>query len=87
MIDVLCCDWRTAAGHWPLIADDCRTRPLARVVQRLLCQRCERYYLSTSPAPGSTCPDCGHDLDQVDLWDLGRQSMLPWWGESEDVHG
>jgi hypothetical protein len=68
-------------------ANDLWTRPSepVRYVQRLLCQRCERYYLAPSPASVSQpCPSCGEALSQVGTWDLECQGTLPWWDDPED---
>jgi hypothetical protein len=84
----LALDWRSL-GRWNvygalrglLAGDDGLTLPsLPRYVQRWLCQRCERSYLGTDPAP-QYCPGCDRPLTFIAQWDLMRERAPRWWAD------
>jgi hypothetical protein len=55
------------------------TTPPARYVVRLVCLRCEIYYLGERPELRPVCPACGQvHLALVDVWDLQAEAWPPW---------
>jgi hypothetical protein len=82
-------DWRTAgrlgsSGGWlRLLAGDGPLSPsLPDHVQRWLCQRCEKYYLGSDPAP-QQCPGCHRLLAYVGQWNLREERAPRWWRDRE----
>jgi hypothetical protein len=85
-------DWRTAGRRWGdlftlprlLGAEDGLTPPpLPRFVLRLVCLKCEAYYLTTD-TDEQPCPRCQQRLSVVGQWDLMSEYAPRWWMDSLD---
>jgi hypothetical protein len=88
MIDISL-DWRTT-GRWSAYGCDYdlfgaeglgqSQRDPQRYVWRWLCQRCERFYITSSDTPAQPCPECETLLQRVvGEWDLRRERTPNWW--------
>jgi hypothetical protein len=80
-------DWRSGLGRWGAYdytlvgASEALPRPdCQRYVWRWLCQRCERFFLTSCETPAQPCPTCGYLLARVGgVWDLMTERAPRWW--------
>jgi hypothetical protein len=88
MLRALPLDWRSL-GRWSasgglcglFAGEDGLTLPsLPRLVLKWLCQRCERSYMGTEPAP-QYCPGCHRPLTFIAEWDLMTERAPRWWAD------